>query len=649
MNASRSQETRKKPSTGFGPRVTLIIFLAVPLASPLLLRPHTASASERQQVSTLVVAPTPPLIFVRVDGDQFVRDGEPFRVRGANYYPKDHAWKRFWLEYANASDQIDAELRHAKRLGLNALRIFLPFELFADETSPHLVNLMDFMERLERAGLLALVTLFDFYPSDSAFPYCDSPPEALMCDYGASKAHISAVATAIGATNPSVLSWDLKNEMDRDYDKAASKAEVQAWAREMISFLRASDPNHLITIGFFGAVSGSYDVEVATELACEVDFTSLHYFLPESSFERDLESLRGSVEGMASCPGPKAILLEEFGLHTLSEPSNPCTPSSTPGDPCDDPHTESEQAAYYNALLALGEADSLAGYLFWTLADFSYILLGSQDSHHCQGVLRSTVGWAEPECDPLALTKLCRCEVEAVEDYEKKPAAETIDRHYQDRFFLDLFSGWVNPNTDQPPPGWTDNFSEDCDVQQGGALFRGFNPNQPDRTLWSHTEGRAAISKFVCNGTTTTGVATSPELRNVDLDRFHFLRGEVSCYSIHDSTNGSDSLLRIGVRESAQFTSLLTVIPGDIPNCGSQALGPETDRPLDFHFDLREELGWTGNRTFQIELQIDPVGSNNGYSASYEFEYVGLAVEGIFSDGFESGDTSAWSGAVPAP
>ncbi|MCB0166636.1 MAG: hypothetical protein KDI79_20575 [Anaerolineae bacterium] len=409
----------------------------------------------------------------------------------------------------------------------------------------------------------------------------------------ASTRHINAVINTLGATNPTVLAWDIKNELDRDYTNFG-EAKVKAWATEMISHTRQLDSNHLITLGFYGVATGTlcynptitnalvYNPVIAAEFVSAVDFISMHYFLSERCFEYDLQRLQ-------AVSANKPIILEEFGLHTLADPLIPCT--TNPGNPrCDDPHTEIEQAAYYNALFSLSEAYGLAGYLFWTLIDFSYILPDSQESHHCQGILRNGA--------------VNVCEAMNPDDYSEKPAADTTRRHYDSGVaYLDLFDAWVESNTDEIPPGWSDNWSE------GGALLRGYQPSRP---LSSHNQGQVAFTKVVSNGTSITGLAVSPMLKNIDVDHYPFLTGQVSNYSVRDAANGSNSLLHIGVMEGQAITRLLTITPN-------------TSMPYIFTLDLRQlPTGWTGNHDFQIVLELTPEANANGYSAAYEFDWIAL-------------------------
>lgn len=525
---------------------------------------------------------------VTADGRRLMRDGAPFEVRGMNYYSKDYAWDRFWISYTTAITQINTELDLARALGVNAVRIFLPYDLFdgSDQAAPYLGYVADFAARLRARDMVAIVTLFDFYGSTSLNAY--SPT-----DYLTNTRHISSVVNTLGPSNPAVLAWDIKNELDREY-AAFGEGNVKAWATEMISYTRALDPHHLVTIGFYGAVTGTlcyepamsntlvYSPAIAAGFAPAVDFVSMHYFLSERCFEGDVQALQSLI-------GDRPLVLEEFGLHTLAAPSIPC--ADNPADPrCDDPHTEAEQAAYYNALLSLSEAYGLAGYLFWTLTDFSYILPDSQESQQCHGILRNSL--------------VDVCQVTTTLDYAEKPAADTVRRHYDDRVaYLDLFDSWVVPGTDAPPPGWSDNWS------QGGALLRGYNLAE---LLWSHDSGKVAISKFVTNGTSITGLAVSPVLTGVNVDRYPLLSGQVFSYSVRDATFGSSSTLHVGVRDGVQIVRLLAITPG-------------ATLPYTFDLDLRQPpAGWGGVRSFQIVFELASDGGGDGYSAAYEFDWIAV-------------------------
>jgi hypothetical protein len=289
------------------------------------------------------------------------------------------------------------------------------------------------------------------------------------------------------------------------------------------------------------------------------------------------------------------------------------------------------QAAYYNALLGLSEAARLAGELFWTLNDFSFVFPGAAPIQHCLGIWRNSTPWEDPQCQPPA-SEYCHCEVVDPVDYAEKPAAGRVRSHWASLFYLDLLDSWVDPNAGPPPPGWSDNFADENGDLLGGAIWRGYNPAQ---LLWSHTPGHAALTKSVApGGVSILGWARSPLLRQVALERFPFLIGRVSSYAIKDPTFGSDAVLYLGVAvPGAATTRLLSVTPDSV-------------FPVDFRLDLRDVLDPATAQTFEIVLEIEPVAGTNGYSASYALDSIGLYAARIFADGFECGDFSAWSATV---
>jgi uncharacterized repeat protein (TIGR01451 family) len=169
-------------------------------------------------------------------GRYLERDGAPFEIRGMNYYPKDYAWDRFWISYTAAITQINTELDLARALGVNTVRLFVQYDLFDGSRQTYLDHLEDFVDRLQARDMAAVVTLFDLY---------SSPP---YTDYLASKRHISTVISTLGPANPTVMAWDVKNEPDRDYARYGED-NVKDWLKEMISYTRELDPNHLVTMG----------------------------------------------------------------------------------------------------------------------------------------------------------------------------------------------------------------------------------------------------------------------------------------------------------------------------------------------------------------------------------------------------------------
>jgi hypothetical protein len=101
-------------------------------------------------------------------------------------------------------------------------------------------------------------------------------------------------------------------------------------------------------------------------------------------------------------------------------------------------------------------------------------------------------------------------------------------------------------------------------------------------------------------------------LTRVNVDLYPILAGQVYSYSVRDPLNGSDAVLHIGVQQGTYITRLLTIQPG-------------AQVPADFKVDLRRPpLNWGGSHNFRIVFELVPQGPQNGYSAAYEFDWIGL-------------------------
>lgn len=283
-----------------------------------------------------------PADFVRVAGGQLLVGKRPFPIRGVNYYPQATPWLAFWPAYDPAI--IEQDLARIASLGLNTVRIFVPYPLpepappadglpAANVNSEALFrqNLADFLDRAESHHLKVIVTLFDFRTDYQIllWPNADRALAAIVPYF---------------ADHPAILAWDLKNEPDLD-QPGNTPEMVNAWLEYIAWQVRRQDPNHLITIGWSQS-------EAAAQLAEVVDFVSFHAYGAPADLPEKYAQLRTAVSH-------KPIVLTEFGLSTWNS-------SFFPGG-----HTENEQAVYYAAMRqALAETDA-AGYIAWTLYDFA--------------------------------------------------------------------------------------------------------------------------------------------------------------------------------------------------------------------------------------------------------------------------------------
>ncbi|MEI7643172.1 MAG: cellulase family glycosylhydrolase [Chloroflexales bacterium] len=284
------------------------------------------------QVRSAPLGPPAPAVpapgLVARTGNQLTLDGRAYVVAGVNYYPQATPWDLFWSSYD--PQLIDADMAQVASLGMNTVRIFVPYAQFGgSQVEPKMLDrLGDLLARAEAHGLKVIVTLFDFHADYAPllWPRADRHLEAILGRF-------------VG--NPAVLAWDLKNEPDLDY-QAAGRANVMAWLEHTARVVRAADPSHLITIGWSNP-------EAAADLTDQVDFVSFHYYAPVAQLSARYAQLRAATA--------RPLLLGEFGLSTWNS-------SFFPGS------SEVEQAAYTADLLGKLRATDAAGFMIWTLYDF---------------------------------------------------------------------------------------------------------------------------------------------------------------------------------------------------------------------------------------------------------------------------------------
>ncbi len=255
---------------------------------------------------------------------------DPNPVAGINYYPAETPWELFWEEYDVVS--INRDLNLMKSLGLNTVRIFIPYEQFGGSNleTIYVFKLEDFLNQAEAHDIKVIVTLFDF-ASDYAllrWPRTDNHMVTLLEQF---------------ADNDTISAWDIKNEPDRDYP-AHGKDLVDLWLRHKLELAREADPDTPLTIGWS-------TVPAAMALTDAVDIVSFHFYGRADDFSAELDQLR-------TVSGDKPLVLQEFGLPTWNSWLFP------------NGHTENEQAEYYADILEIARAEELDGYIGWTLYDF---------------------------------------------------------------------------------------------------------------------------------------------------------------------------------------------------------------------------------------------------------------------------------------
>jgi hypothetical protein len=282
--------------------------------------------------------------FIQAQGDQLIRLGQPVQIKGVNYYPQGRPWAEMWQQWDGP--QIERELRLARdQLGVNAVRVLLPYDLSGDGRDAGLVGgrLLSRMRQLARiAGDLdmrLIVALFDF---SEAFPEAGTRAEAAQLDY---------LRTLLGnfAGDDRIMAWDLHNEPDnyKLWREQGQAQQVLGWLGRMADEVHRLAPNHLVTVGMAHYEHLYAPGPDGRRVVDYSDVVSVHIY-NASDAARQLEEVRRHTG--------KPILLEEFGWPTGPE----CAVRG---------YDESQQEWVYRTTLEAARG-RVAGVVAWTLRDY---------------------------------------------------------------------------------------------------------------------------------------------------------------------------------------------------------------------------------------------------------------------------------------
>ncbi|KAI1080933.1 glycoside hydrolase family 5 protein [Whalleya microplaca] len=262
--------------------------------------------------------------FVTVEGEKFKLDGEDFNFAGSNAY---------YFPFNNNQTDVELGLTAAKEAGLKVFRTWgfndknatydpqgLPqyggegagptdtvFQWFANGTST--INITDFDKVVDAAtnvGIKLIVTFtnnwadyggMDVYTANLGGQYHDDFYRLPQIKE-AYQRYISHFLTRY-ASSPAILAWELTNEARCGADGVrnllpsgtCTPALLTSWIDEMSAFVKALDPDHLVTWGGEGGFNdassspddglynGSDGADFAAELALpHVDFGTFHTY-----------------------------------------------------------------------------------------------------------------------------------------------------------------------------------------------------------------------------------------------------------------------------------------------------------------------------------------------------------------------------------
>ncbi|WP_089370107.1 glycoside hydrolase family 2 TIM barrel-domain containing protein [Dokdonia pacifica] len=250
-------------------------------------------------------------------------------VKGINYYPQATPWDMF-------GDGFDPEIlskdfQIIKDAGLESIRIFVQYDDFgkANVQEDKLQKLKQTLDLAERHNLKVMVTLFDFY-GDYA-----------VLDWTLNRRHAATIVSSL-KEHPALYAWDIKNEPNLDFESRGEK-QVTAWLQMMTSFVKNTDPDHPVTIGWSNA-------ESAIILKDHVDFVSFHFY-------EDLDTLEDVYLYLNEEIPTKPIVLSEFGMSSYKGIWNPFG------------NSENDQATYHKEIQGIIAKHKIPS-MSWTLYDF---------------------------------------------------------------------------------------------------------------------------------------------------------------------------------------------------------------------------------------------------------------------------------------
>ena len=250
-------------------------------------------------------------------------------LKEVSYYPRNHAWLKFWEDWPDTVHEMDEDLDRIAGLGANTVRIFVhpaAFHYPAAPTPAQLGRLEEALATIAAHGLQAHVTLFDCWWS---WPEIE-----------ASKAWMAGIVGA-HQNDPRVAVWELQNEVD------LSRPVVRDWVRALFPYLKRLAGDTPCTLSVLD-VEWLDDVQALTAPTTP-DLYSLHWYPPSPLTWTT--TLSATLQRAVELVGADRLLLGEFGFHTCC-------------------FTEATQADLYRDVLYTARQQGIVHLGQWTLYDF---------------------------------------------------------------------------------------------------------------------------------------------------------------------------------------------------------------------------------------------------------------------------------------
>ncbi len=192
--------------------------------------------------------------FVVIIGNKFYLNGKVFVPKGVNYFPRDYGWIYMWQNFSKIQDVIDQDMKRAKALGINVVRIIIQYSAFngSNVNSWDLAKLDKMLGILDKYNMKGLVTLLDW----------TNPKDNLNDQL----AQVRAIVTHF-KDDPRIFAWDIRNEPDHFYyggwSPYVSKPDMLSYLYSVLQEVKKDDTNHLVTVGEYGWYLGDRNTPVS--------------------------------------------------------------------------------------------------------------------------------------------------------------------------------------------------------------------------------------------------------------------------------------------------------------------------------------------------------------------------------------------------
>jgi len=263
--------------------------------------------------------------FVHAAGRRLVLDGAPFRFRAVNFSNDyDKFYKATNKSYYDATDALVRPVHHTEKdfarvkdLGFNSIRFAFSGDWHAKSPEVFWAWLDRNVRWARQHGVYLILDLHVPVGSFWLNPTSDRVSFAIWDDPEVRAKNIALwrEVAARYRDEPYVAAYDVLNE------PVTTDQTGQQWrdlARDLVSTIRAVDPNHLIVIGKLYGVAGEFGTKGLDEQFLVDDANvvyDFHFYEPIKYTHQYADWVKGAVRDGGKYPDPDVIIAT--GEHTI--------------------------------------------------------------------------------------------------------------------------------------------------------------------------------------------------------------------------------------------------------------------------------------------------------------------------------------------